>query len=422
MTRVVSLVSAHLISPRLLARTAFFAALLVGCDKTSGSSDPAATGASSSTSKRAPEHKGTASAATTATPTSTPGALPCATGGGTVSDGLSAPFFPRASGAYCIDPNAEVVTYGEKGKRSMDEVCTTAFDGECEIYKQFGLKRVVVVHYADGRGKGGNVEIVLSRFGDPQGAIAMFTKRTVASHPLEEGTPKPLAAGVVGSIGTGRAYVVRGTYLVELQYNNETESPEELSKSSAEILSALGKAVGDKLPGSASDVPGLQKLPSEDRVPSGLLVQPKDALGLKNLGLGVIGFYKGKKEYQLAILARDSEEQAKDSYKVLKTRPGAKDFPGLPGVFDEALTVDIVGSADSPKVEWVFARKGPIVAGAGTDPHALRGKAAAEQPKLLMSKEELRDEVRRVLMIEADLKSPGKGAPSGSATAKENHK
>ena len=26
----------------------------------------------------------------------------------------------------------------------MDEVCTTAFDGECEVYKRFGLDRVVV--------------------------------------------------------------------------------------------------------------------------------------------------------------------------------------------------------------------------------------------------------------------------------------
>ena len=32
----------------------------------------------------------------------------------------------------------------------MDDVCTSAFDGECEVYKRFGLDRVVVLRYVDG--------------------------------------------------------------------------------------------------------------------------------------------------------------------------------------------------------------------------------------------------------------------------------
>src|SRR5215471_6807026 len=53
----------------------------------------------------------------------------CSSGGGAISDPLSAPFFPRTVGAkpaeYCIDPQGDTRTYGEKGKLSMDEVCTT---------------------------------------------------------------------------------------------------------------------------------------------------------------------------------------------------------------------------------------------------------------------------------------------------------
>ena len=67
----------------------------------------------------------------------------CAAGGGEVKDGPSAAFFPRVVGAFCVDPQGNEKVYGDKEKFSMDQVCTTAFDGECEVYKRFGLKRVV---------------------------------------------------------------------------------------------------------------------------------------------------------------------------------------------------------------------------------------------------------------------------------------
>src|SRR5258706_643847 len=60
----------------------------------------------------------------------------CATGGGEIADPASAAFFPRTvtvnAGDYCVDPQGDTRTYGDKAKLSMDEVCTTAVDGECE--------------------------------------------------------------------------------------------------------------------------------------------------------------------------------------------------------------------------------------------------------------------------------------------------
>ena len=98
----------------------------------------------------------------------------------------------------------------------MDEVCTTAFDGECEVYKRFVFKRVVSLRYVDGSGKGGTVEVNLSQFAEVAGAYGMFTLRVVAGDPTEPSTPKPLAVGGRGgAIGTGRAYVWRGPYLAE---------------------------------------------------------------------------------------------------------------------------------------------------------------------------------------------------------------
>ena len=77
----------------------------------------------------------------------------------------------------------------------MDEVCTTAFDGECEVYKRFGLDRVVVLRYVDGSGAPNSVEVNLSRFKTADGAYAMFTKRVVADGDPAQATVKPLAAG-----------------------------------------------------------------------------------------------------------------------------------------------------------------------------------------------------------------------------------
>ena len=67
----------------------------------------------------------------------------CASGGGTVSDKVSAGMFARTAGDYCVDPNGETRAYGENAPANLDKVCTELFDGECEVYKSFGLKRVV---------------------------------------------------------------------------------------------------------------------------------------------------------------------------------------------------------------------------------------------------------------------------------------
>ena len=45
-------------------------------------------------------------------------------------------------------------------------MCTSAVDGECEVYKRYGLKRFVSLRYVDGSGAGGGVEIYLSQYND----------------------------------------------------------------------------------------------------------------------------------------------------------------------------------------------------------------------------------------------------------------
>jgi hypothetical protein len=297
-------------------------------------------------------------------PIDTPKPGACATGGGQVDDPISAPFFPRTVQGYCLDPQGETRTFGEKGKRDMDAVCTTAFDGECAVYAQYGLARLVALRYVDGAGGAGTVEVYLSRFGDVGGAYGMFTKRVVAdADPAEPSTPKPLEAGAAGALGTGRAYVWKGSYLAELQYNNEEESPEALTASSAKILSAVAKDIGGRLPGGAEKPAAAEKLPKEHLVANGIQYFPKDA---PNLGLGgvptAIGYYKDEaKRYRVVSVVRADAAAAKETMKATRVRPG---WLPVPGVGEEALATTLQGAAKS---EYVFVRQGAEILGVGDE-------------------------------------------------------
>jgi hypothetical protein len=323
----------------------------------------------------------------------------CATGGGQDTDSESAAYVPRdvrGTGGveYCIDPQGQVRTYGEKGKLSMEEVCTTAVDGECEVYKRFGLSRFVSLRYVDGSGKGGSVEIYLSKYATADGAYGMYTKRVVADgDPADKAAPRLLDegdAGALGAMGTGRAYVWKGQYVAELQYINENESPDELARSSAAILSPMAAAIGAKVPGTGELPPSAASLPTANRVTAQAITYwSKDALGLSGLGAGAEGYYKdGDRRYRLVALARTDADQAKDAFKSLKGRPGSLPVPSFAGV-DEAAHVVLQSSADAPKVEWLVARKGALVIAAGDEELALNASdPPAKQQAARLTKDE----------------------------------
>jgi hypothetical protein len=323
---------------------------------------------------------------------SKPGA--CAGGGGQVTDTASAPIFPRQAAGYCLDPHGETRVFGEGGKLSMDAICTEAFDGECEVYKGFGLKRVVQLRYIDGAGSPGSVEIYLSQFATPEGAYGMFTKRVVADADPVESAPRKLEAGGAGALGTGRAYVWKGPYLVEIQYANEQETPAQMKASSERLLVPIGTEIGQKLPGAAALPPAAAKLPTDKLVPLGILFSPKDVLGIDGAGAGAAGFYKdGEKRYRVLSILRDDVDQAKD---VLKTFGKVKGATEEKGVAEHAhhLTVTKEGA----KVEWVVGRAGKVVMGIGDEEYVVtQGMAPADREKLCLTHEEKSAKLRALL-------------------------
>jgi hypothetical protein len=317
----------------------------------------------------------------------------CASGGGEDTDALSAAVFPRTlkvgAGDYCLDPQGQIRAFGEKASLTLEDVCTTAVDGECEVYKHFGLKRFVSLRYVDGTGAGGSVEVYLSQYADPGGAYGMFTKRVIADgDPADPSAPKFLDVGGAGAIGTGRAYVWRADQLAELQYINENESPDQLAKSSQAVLAPLAKSIGANIRGGVEKPPSAGALPSANIVvPNAIAYFPKDALGVSHVGAGAVGYYKdGDKRYRLAAFQKDDADQAKDVMKTLKGKAGSASVPG-PG--EESLHVVLQAAPEAPKVEWLFTRKGALVAGIGDEETLLKaGDSPEQQAKVRLAKDD----------------------------------
>lgn len=315
----------------------------------------------------------------------------CAGGGGTDSDSISAPFFPRSpeGTGYCIDPQTEVKTYGDKGKLTMDEVCTTAFDGECEVYKRFGLDRVVALRYVDGSGAPNSVEVNLSRFATVDGAYAMFTKRVVADGDPAKTTVKPLAAGAAGATSSSNAYVWRGQYLAELTFVTEDTkmTPQQMAQANETATGSIAKDIGSKVPGSTDLPPSAAALPAAQRIPLGISYHPKDALGLTGIGPLAVGYYAdGQKRWRDVSIVRTSADDAKDAMRAFKLRPGAIPYKGIG---DEAVWVVLQEAPDRAKAEYIVARKGTTVAAVGDEELVLDPSVPSDkQAPLKLTKDE----------------------------------
>ena len=312
-------------------------------------------------------------------------------------DSISAPLVPRAAGGYCLDPQGEPKTYGDRGKFSMDDVCTTAFDGECEVYKRFDLDRVVVLRYVDGSGAPNSVEVNLSRFATSDGAYAMFTKRVVADGDPAKATVKPLDAGGAGAASSSNAYVWRGQYLVELTFVTEDAkmTPAAMARANEQSTGAIARDIGSRLPGAAEPPGPAAALPPASRIPLGVSYQPKDALGLKAIGPVAFGYYKdGEKRWRAIAMSRDGREgnapadvdRAKEVFRAFKLKPGSSPMKGLG---DEAVQLVVQEAPERAKADYVVARRGGLVVGIGDEELVLDPTTPADkQAPLRLTREE----------------------------------
>jgi hypothetical protein len=301
----------------------------------------------------------------------------CQGGGGEVKDPVSAPFFPKKVGDFCVNPEGETQAYGEKAPGPIDGICRM-FDGGCELYRTHQVKRTVSLDYVDGHGGGATVNAILSQFASSDHAYAMFTYRVTSNDdPTRPDMPRKAEVGAPGALGTGSLYAVKGPYLLELSYVNAEESGDEkkLKASADRQLPGIGRAILEKLPGSATPPAAVALLPSEQLIPMGVFFTMSKTLGIEGTGNGAHGFYKdGDRRYRVLVLLREDQDQARDVLKSFGKLKGAQEEKNLG---EAAFKVMLQEQSDDPKSEWIVARKGKLVVGVGDDSFALKSGDAS---------------------------------------------
>ena len=225
---------------------------------------------------------------------------------GSVNDPVSAAFFPRTSLDYCVDPQGETKTYGEKGKLSMDEVCTTAFDGECEVYKRFGLKRVVSLHYVDGAGKGGSVEV------EPLAVRRRTRARTACSRcassqaiPPSQSHPEAARSGGGRRDRNGaRVRLARRSTSSSSSTSTSTSRPSSSRNRARRSSRRSARSIGDKLPGSPTLPPAARRCRRDHWIPNGIVVPSRrTSLGIAGAGPGGDRLLQGRRQALARALA-----------------------------------------------------------------------------------------------------------------------
>lgn len=324
----------------------------------------------------------------------------CEGGGGQLKDGEAGPFFPRMSGTYCLDPNGGDQAFGEKADHPIDRICDL-FDGECEIYKGFNVRRVVQLRYVDGGGSAATIDIHLSKFASTDDAYAMFTKRTVGDgDPADDATPSVTKGGGAAALGLGNAYLWRGVYLAELTYNDETAAEPQIKAAGDKLLPPLVEAIGSKLPGDEKLPAAVAPLPDAKRLPMGRRLVQKDLFRIAGVGPGAFGYYRdGKKRWRFVSIVRDDEDQAKDVLKALRSHPGASKEDGIG---DGAVRLSV---GEGAPAEWIIARKGAALLGVGDEARVLRaGMTPDEHDGVTLPKEQKVEELKAAL--ESKSKAP----------------
>lgn len=288
-------------------------------------------------------------------------------------------FFPKQAGPFCLDPAGSDRAYDDP-----DQICTL-FDGECDVYKRFDLQRSIEVHYVDGGGSGATIDVYLSKFSSADNAYGMFTKRVVGDgDPAHPDTPRPIDGGAAAALGIGNAYLVRGPFLAELTVNDAAASAEQIKKRADEVLPRLVAEVASKLPGKPELPAAAAALPSERRIPLGVLYMTKDVLGVQGTGEGAFGYYRqDAKRWRILSMVKADVDQAKDALGAFARLRGAAEEKGL-GDGARRVTIQVGGAT-----EWVIVRKGARVIGIGDESRVLRtGMSAEEHAEKCLSLEE----------------------------------
>jgi hypothetical protein len=266
---------------------------------------------------------------------------------------------PRRAAGHCVDPRIDLRSYGLGAKAPLDSVCTELFNGECELYKTYGLQAVRTFEYVPAVGADHAVSVVVSEFRSGQGAFGFYTRRILAGGPPEGLTVQPIEVSGQGALGAGIAYLRRGRHVVELTYVSQTDTPAEVERKSRQLLPSLARDISlslggdEELPTVARRValPGLLEL--------GIELPPDGLFGLTGTGPYAVAYFGEPQAHRAISIESADEASAKDTLRLLLTSGASRKIKG-----SDVVTLRLAQEQRAPET-WYLRRHDRLILGVG---------------------------------------------------------
>lgn len=226
---------------------------------------------------------------------------------------------PGAANGYCVDPRSDVRRYGVSEAAPLDAVCVELFNGECELYKSFGLEGVKTLRYIPEDGGRREVSVVVSTFRRSSGAFGFFTRRILGDDLPSRVTVAPISVSGRAVSGVGMALVWRGKAVVEMTYVSEEQTPQEIEQESPQVLHPLAKAVSEVLVGPTEPERPVRLVEEMGADPLGASAMMDGVLGVSGSGPHVLGYFSAPPTpHRIVIAERRDEEGSRDLLQLLR--------------------------------------------------------------------------------------------------------
>lgn len=302
---------------------------------------------------------------------------------------------PGAAAGFCIDRDSDIRRYGAGAGAGLDAVCVELFNGECELYKSYGLEGVKTLRYVSGENSSESVSVVVSSFRRSAGAFGFFTKRILGDQLPSQLTVRALDA-VEGRavMGVGMAYLWRGKQMIELTFLSDEATPEEVEKRSASVLPVLASKISELLIGPVAPESSVILLEELGADQLGVEVASDQLLGVAGTGAGSLGYFsKASTPHRILVAERPDETGAKDLLRLLRRAGVSKKLKGRE-VYRLRRTQE-----GRPPETWYLRRRGAWLFGVG--PLSVDEQPELSTPDARKQKEKSFENfaVRRVLKL-----------------------
>jgi hypothetical protein len=290
-----------------------------------------------------------------------------------VSDGPREGMPSRAAG-LCMDPRSDVRRYGVGAPSSLSSVCVELFNGECELYRTYGLEGVKTLRYVAEDGAATSVNVVVSSFRRSSGAFGFFTQRVLGGDLPSQATVVPLVATGRAVSGLGMTVLWRGKQVVETTYVNEVETPKEIEERSPLVLHPLTREISRMLVGPTEPERAVRFLEMEELDTLGVFVVTDGLLGAIGTGPGSIGYFsKSKYPHRILIADHRDPEGSRDLLRLLRQTNASKKLEGR-----DVIRLRHTREGAPPET-WYIRRQDEVLLGVG--PLSDDGEPSLSTPK-----------------------------------------